>query len=120
MADLRVVISARDYDGTLAFYGTMLGLAIAESWDDPDGRGTVFRAADGMIEVLEANEHHPFHAVEGVRLGIEVPDAQAVHDHVVAQGVALSEAIGDRPWKHRSFTIDDPNGLALTFFHPID
>ena len=74
MADLRVIISARDYDETLAFYGKTLGFPIAESWDDPDGRGTIFRAADGMIEVFEANEHHPHHAVEGVRLGIEVPE----------------------------------------------
>jgi catechol 2,3-dioxygenase-like lactoylglutathione lyase family enzyme len=120
MADLRVIISARDYDETLAFYGKTLRFPIAESWDDTDGRGTIFRAADGMIEVFEANEHHPHHAVEGVRLGIEVPDAQALHDHVVAHGVALTESIDDRPWKHRSFTIDDPNGLALTYFHPID
>ena len=119
MADLRVLISAKDYDETLAFYGELLGLPIAESWDDPDGRGTLFSAADGKIEVFEANAHHPAHAIEGVRLGIEVPDAQALHDRVVAHGVKIVEAIDDRPWKHRSFTIDDPNGLALTFFHVI-
>ncbi len=120
MPDLRVLISASDYDATLAFYRDLLGLSIAESWDDPDGRGTLFHAANGKIEVFEGNEHHPAHAVEGVRVAVEVPDAQALHDQVVAQGVAITEAIDDRPWKHRSFTIDDPNGLALTFFHVID
>ena len=120
MADLRVLITANDYGETLAFYGDILDFPIAESWDDPDGRGTLFRAADGMIEVFEANAHHPAHAVSGVRLGIEVPDAQAVHDRVVARGVAIVEAIDDRPWRHRSFTIDDPNGLALTIFHVLD
>jgi predicted enzyme related to lactoylglutathione lyase len=120
MADLRVLISAKDYEETLAFYGELLQLPIAESWDDPDGRGTLFGAASGFIEVFEANEHHPAHAVEGVRLAIEVADAQTIHDRVAARGVAITEAIDDRPWKHRSFTIDDPNGLALTFFNVID
>jgi catechol 2,3-dioxygenase-like lactoylglutathione lyase family enzyme len=120
MADLRVLISAKDYAETLAFYGDLLELPIAESWDDPDGRGTLYRAAGGFIEVFEPNEHHPSHAVEGVRLAIEVPNAQALHDRVAARGVAITEAIDDRPWKHRSFTIDDPNGLALTFFNVID
>jgi predicted enzyme related to lactoylglutathione lyase len=120
MADLRVLISANDYAETIAFYGDVLGFTVAESWDDPDGRGTLFRAADGFIEVFEANEHHPAHAIDGVRLGIEVADAQTLHDRVVARGVAVTDPIDDRPWKHRSFTIDDPNGLALTFFHVID
>ena len=120
MADLRVLISASDYDATLVFYRDLLGFSIAESWDDPDGRGTLFHAADGKIEVFEGNEHHPAHAVEGVRLAIEVSNAQAVHDHVAALGIAFTEPIDDRPWKHRSFTINDPNGLALTFFHVID
>jgi catechol 2,3-dioxygenase-like lactoylglutathione lyase family enzyme len=117
VADLRVIITASDYFRTLEFYADVLGLPIHESWDDPDGRGTLFRAAGGMIEVFEANAHHPAHRPEGVRLGLEVDDAQALHDRVVQQGVAIVEAIDDRPWGHRSFTIDDPDGLPLTFFH---
>lgn len=121
MADLRVLISAKGYDESLAFYRDALGFEIAEAWDDPDGRGTLFRAADGFIEVFEANAHHPYHEVRGVRLAIEVPDAQAVHDRLVDRGgITITDAIDDRPWKHRSFSIDDPNGLALTFFHVID
>jgi catechol 2,3-dioxygenase-like lactoylglutathione lyase family enzyme len=120
MADLRVLISASDYEATLAFYGELLGLPTAESWDDPDGRGTLFHAADGKIEVFEGNADHPAHRVEGVRVALEVPDAQALHDRLVAHGVKMVDPIEDHPWKHRSFTIDDPNGLALTFFHVID
>ena len=86
MADLRVLISAKDYEETLAFYGELLELPIADSWDDPDGRGTLFGAAGGFIEVFEANEHHPAHAVEGVRLAIEVADAQTIHDRVASRG----------------------------------
>jgi catechol 2,3-dioxygenase-like lactoylglutathione lyase family enzyme len=117
VADLRVIITASDYFRTLAFYGDVLGLTIHESWDDPDGRGTLFRAADGMIEVFEANAHHPAHRLEGVRLGIQVDDAQALHDRVVEHGITIVESIGDRAWGHRSFTIEDPDGLPLTFFH---
>jgi catechol 2,3-dioxygenase-like lactoylglutathione lyase family enzyme len=120
MADLRVLISAKDYEETLAFYRELLELPIADSWDDPDGRGTLFAAAGGFIEVFEANEHHPAHGVEGVRLAIEVADAQTIHDRVASRGISITETIDDRPWKHRSFTIDDPNGLALTFFNTID
>ena len=55
-----------------------------------------------------------------MRVAIEVSNAQAVHDHVAALGIPITEAIDDRPWKHRSFTLNDPNGLELTFFHVID
>lgn len=116
MGDFRFLLTTNDYAGTLAFYGDTLGLAVHDSWDDPDDRGTVFRAAAGMIEVFEDSPHHPAEAPRGVRVAIEVDDALALEARLRAAGVPITDPLADRPWGHRSFTAEDPNGLPLTFF----
>jgi catechol 2,3-dioxygenase-like lactoylglutathione lyase family enzyme len=41
------------YEATVAFYRDGLELQVAETWDrNPEDRGTIFRAASGLIEVM--------------------------------------------------------------------
>lgn len=48
----RVVIRARNFDRTLRFYGDALSLPRLQNWDREDGRGALFQAGSGVIEVL--------------------------------------------------------------------
>ena len=48
----RVVLKARDFDRTCRFYGETLALPRLQSWDRENGRGALFQAGSGAIEVI--------------------------------------------------------------------
>ncbi len=48
----RVVIKARNFDRSSNFYGEVLALPRLQSWDDEEGRGALFQAGTGAVEVL--------------------------------------------------------------------
>ena len=48
----RVVIRARSFDRTVRFYGDALALPRLQNWDREDGRGALFQAGSGVVEVL--------------------------------------------------------------------
>lgn len=48
----RVVIRARNFERTCRFYGEALALPRLGNWDREDGRGALFQAGSGVIEVL--------------------------------------------------------------------
>lgn len=119
MADFRFLFTARDYERSVAFYTEILGLPVASSWDDPDGRGTLATAATGQIEILEHTGPGAAPRAEGVRIAWEVDDIDGVIDRYRAAGVTVVEEVADRPWGHRNATILDPDGLRITLFSVI-
>lgn len=48
----RVVIRARSFDRTVRFYGDALALPRLQNWDREDGRGALYQAGSGVVEVL--------------------------------------------------------------------
>jgi catechol 2,3-dioxygenase-like lactoylglutathione lyase family enzyme len=113
---MRVLVGTTDYPRSTEFYREVLGFPLQEEWDAPDGRGALFATGVGVIEVLEDSPHHPAEPPRGVRVSIEVGEVDGLHDRLVGAGVAPTDPLADRPWGHRSFTIEDPSGLPLTFF----
>jgi len=48
----RVVLKAKNFDRTCNFYGEVLALPRLQSWDDEEGRGALFQAGSGAVEVI--------------------------------------------------------------------
>jgi len=117
---MRVLVGAKDYPKSTAFYRELLMFPVQEEWDGSDGRGTLFATGGGVIEVMEDSPHHPAEPPQGVRVSIEVRDAEGLHSRLSEAGVVPTDPLADRPWGHRSFTIEDPSGLPLTFFEVVE
>lgn len=47
----RVVVRAKEFDRTCHFYGGIMALPRLRSWDHEEGRGALFQAGPGVIEV---------------------------------------------------------------------
>ena len=102
-----------------AFYRDVLGMTIVEEWDrSPTDRGAVLApagdVANATIEVLTLGDI----AVEGVApanvvLTMFVDDAHTAVQQMRAAGVTIARDVEDTPWGHRSFGLDDPDGLRI-------
>lgn len=121
---LSIVRHTQNYQAMLNFYGQQLGFLPTRSWDKPGNRGTLFAiggdVAHTVVEVLELGEE----AIAGGKpvnlvLSIEVDRVDDWHDWLVRSGVEIAREIEDAPWGHRSFGIDDPDGLRIWFYQDI-
>lgn len=121
--NLNIVRHTQRYELMLAFYAESLGLPVDESWDEGmQNRGTVFQVTGGgTFEVLQLdNLAQPPATPINLEVTIRVDDAQAWHDHLSAKGVPIARGIEDAPWHHRSFGVDDPDGLRIWFVEFLD
>ena len=124
--EFRFAYFTRIYDDTVAFYRDGLGLALSHSWDrSPDDRGTVIKAASGLIEVLAvpASGHadHLFddRPPQGAFMVIEVDDVDQIYARALEKGLPVQQEPKNQSWGHRSVCRREPNGLTLFFFTPV-
>jgi catechol 2,3-dioxygenase-like lactoylglutathione lyase family enzyme len=123
----RFAYFTHSYDETVTFYRDGLGLPLSHSWDrSPDDRGTVVRAASGMIEILayppsgEADHLFDPRPPQGAFMVIEVDDVDDVARGAAENGLPVQQELTDQSWGHRSICIREPNGLTLFFFTKIE
>jgi catechol 2,3-dioxygenase-like lactoylglutathione lyase family enzyme len=113
------------YEETVSFYLNRLGLPLSHRWDRSPDRGTVVRAASGMIEILalppsgEADHLFDSRPPQGAFMVIEVDDVDAMHRKAVENELPIQQELKNQSWGHRSLCIREPNGLTLFFFTPI-
>lgn len=87
-------------------------------WLPPGSRGTVFSPAGAVtgatVEILQLHGVGvPGVAPVNVVLTLFVVDAQAAHDQLQRAGAKVVRGLEVTPWGHRSFGIDDPDGLRI-------
>src|SRR3954452_15701803 len=94
--ELRLVVTAEDYDEAVRFYRDVLGLRERAAYSSPDGRVTILEAGRATLELLD-----PVHAafvdevevgkrVAGhIRLAFEVDDAAAVTTQLSDAGAKM-------------------------------
>ncbi len=119
--EFRVAYNARDFDATVGFFETVLGLDGVNSWERPDGKGALFAAGgNAVVEVLAAAEGEaPFEAPPqgSFSLMVAVDDLEKRLAEIVDRGGVVAQPIVDKPW-NRSFSVRDPNGVEIFFFTP--
>lgn len=118
---IQTILQVGDFDAHRDFYTRVVGLAEVHAWparnDEPAGA------------ILSAGEHArlelfgPFPSGEitsNVAFSLRVPDADAKHAALLADGVPIARGLVDNPWGDRSFGIDDPDGRRVWFYALID
>ena len=120
-----IVRHTKNYEPMVVFYRDQLGMSISQEWNQPANRGTLLsfggKAPDTVIEVLELGEA----AVPGVKpvnvvLSIEVSAVDEWHNKLIASGVTIARGLENAPWGHRSFGIDDPDGLRIWYYQDLN
>jgi predicted enzyme related to lactoylglutathione lyase len=121
--ELRLVVTAEDYDEALHFYRDVLGLAQRAAFTSPGGRVTILEAGRATLELADPphaafiDEVEVGRRVAGhVRVAFEVTNAAATTARLEAAGATVVAEPTRTPWNSLNARLEAPAGLQLTLF----
>ena len=125
---LRLVVTADDYDEAVAFYRDVLGMAELAVWSSPDGGAvTLLDAGRATLEITDPKNAVFIDEVEvgrrvagHVRVALEVDDSRAATNAAVEAGAELVAEPTETPWRSLNARLEGPGGLQLTLFEELD
>lgn len=127
VTEMRLVVTAPDYEEALRFYRDVLGLPQLAAFDDGAGHVVILDAGRATLELSDVPHAEHIDAVEvgrrvagHIRVAFEVPDAYAATDRLVAGGATLIAPPTVTPWRSSNSRLDAPGGLQLTLFQNLE
>ncbi len=120
----RVVLRARDFDRTCRFYGETLALPRVQNWDREDGRGALYQAGAGVIEILgrqrggeQARDESFDYEGPQQKLSIQlvVPSAEAAYEELQFREQNIPGGLHLDPDGNLVFETSDPDGVKVVF-----
>ncbi|MGW0943074.1 VOC family protein [Streptomyces sp. NPDC002623] len=117
----RTLLHPTDPERSRAFYGEQLGLAVYREFGTGPQRGVVYFLGGGFLELSGRADTPPDPAV---RLWLQVADATAAHEELLAKGVEIVRPPVKEPWGLVEMWIADPDGTPIVLVevpadHPI-
>ncbi len=121
--ELRLVVTAEDYDAALAFYRDALGMPEREAYATDDGRVTILEAGRATLEIADPRQAEFIDEVEvgrrvagHIRVALEVDDSVAVTEELEVAGARVIAPPTRTPWNSLNASLEAPAGLQLTLF----
>ena len=120
---LRLVVTAPDYDEALRFFRDVLGLAERESYSLDAGRVSILDAGAATLELTDPGHAAYIDEVEvgrrvagHIRVAFEVADSAAVTDTLAEAGAEVIAPPTRTPWNSLNARLSTPAGLQVTIF----
>lgn len=118
----RVLLRPGDFQRSVAFYETGIGLVRYRDWGEPPHRGVVYFLGGGFLELTEGSS--PPGAVARVRLWLQVADVHAARDALAVRSIVIAAEPERKPWGLIEMSVLDPDGLELVLIetptsHPL-
>jgi lactoylglutathione lyase len=123
VTELRLVVTAPDYDEALAFYRDVLGLPERAAYASPGGRVSILEAGRATLELADDPHAAYIDDVEvgqrvagQIRVAFEVGDTTAATARLAAAGASVIADPVPTPWRSLNSRLQGPAGLQLTLF----
>jgi lactoylglutathione lyase len=123
---LRVVVTAEDYEEAVAFYRDVLGLPEEAAFAAEGGRVTILGAGRATLEITDPVHATYIDRVEvgrraagHIRIAFEVPDAVEATERLSAAGATVIAQPVRTPWDSLNARLEGPAGLQLTLFEEL-
>ncbi len=132
VSQLRLVVETEDFDAALSFYRDVLGLPEQESYEGDGGaRVVILTVPSATLELSNPAQVRLIDDVEvggpaarssplSIRVAVEVADARAVTDSLVAGGAELVAPVTETPWRSLNSRLEAPGGLQITAFQELE
>ncbi|CAL9641983.1 hypothetical protein SUDANB1_06352 [Streptomyces sp. enrichment culture] len=121
--ELRLVVTAEDYDVALHFYRDVLGLTEQGAFASEDGRVTILDAGRATLELTDPNHAAFIDEVEvgrrvagHIRVAFQVDDSVATTAKLAAAGAEVVAEPTRTPWNSLNSRLEAPGALQLTLF----
>jgi lactoylglutathione lyase len=125
--ELRLVVTAADYDAALHFYRDVLGLTERGAFASPDGRVTILDAGRATLELTDPKHAAFIDEVEvgrrvagHIRVAFQVDDSVATTSKLAAAGAQVVAEPTRTPWNSLNSRLEAPGALQLTLFTELD
>jgi catechol 2,3-dioxygenase-like lactoylglutathione lyase family enzyme len=109
-----VAVPAKDFEASVHFYGTVLGLPPVKRWGNMPG--AEFQAGNLTIAIMEPTAFGMEFRPHGMPLALQVDDVAAARAHLEAQGVEFRGETIDSGVCHQAI-FSDPAGNTLDLHH---
>lgn len=123
VTELRLVVTAPDYDQAVHFYRDVLGLKELGAFGSPGGHVTILAAGRATLEIADPahaayiDQVEVGHRAAGhLRVAFEVASSPASTEVLVRGGAKLIAPPTPTPWKSLNSRLEGPGGLQLTLF----
>ncbi len=123
VSELRLVVTAPDYEQALRFYRDVLGLPERAAYESPGGRVTILEAGRATLELADPPHAAYIDDVEvgrrvagHIRVAFEVTDTAAATARLAAGGATIIAEPVPTPWETLNARLEGPAGLQLTLF----
>jgi lactoylglutathione lyase len=120
---LRLVVTAPDYDEALRFYRDVLRMPEEAAFAVAGGRVTILDAGRATLEITDPVHASHIDEVEvgrrvagHIRVALEVEDSAAATETAAAAGATVIAAPTRTPWDSLNARLEGPAGLQLTLF----
>ncbi len=124
---LRLVVTADDFDEALAFYRDTLGMAELQAFSGQGGRVAILDAGRATLELADPRHADYVDEVEvgrrvagHLRVALEVGDAASVTRAAQEAGARVIVEPVETPWRSLNARLEAPAGLQLTLFAELD
>lgn len=125
--ELRLAVTADDWDEAVRFYRDVLGLAQLADFSSENGRVVLLEAGRATLEIIDPAQASYIDDVEvgrrvagHVRVAFEVDDSRAVTSTLADAGAAVVAEPTRTPWNSLNSRLEAPAGLQLTLFSELE
>ena len=125
--EMRLVVTAPDYEAALAFYRDVLGMPEVAAFSTAGARVTILDAGRATLELADPGHAAYVDEVEvgrrvagPVRVALHVADAETATARALAAGAELIREPVETPWRSLNSRLNGPGGLQLTLFEELD
>ena len=123
VTEMRLVVTAADFDEAVAFYRDVLGLPELASHASADGRVVILEAGRATLEIADPAQAEFIDRVEvgrrvagHIRVAFEVGDAALTAATLADAGATVLAEATRTPWRTDNARLEGPGGLQLTLF----
>ena len=121
--ELRLVVTAEDYDEALRFYRDVLGMPELGAFADDAGRVAILDAGRATLELSDPPHSEYIDEVEvgrrvagHVRVALRVDDSTVETRRLAEAGATVLAEPRPTPWGSLNSRLEAPAGLQLTLF----